>query len=309
MRSRSPGQRGGSELQFGGPANGEACRPAPDRSSTLCLAALLFLPVCAFTQTLPLPARAPNAPTGSEFIRRLNSLDFTNREQEILTQVRAGNVPGFLRRFCPVTVTNVSAGKTNSATFFVAPDYLAVGTDDDYFLTPMTPVTAQRIADRLGCTLATRKMVNAIYAAAEVKLAPAPIAPSPAMITVPVFAQHNAMVRAQRLAHRPAHRPGALVAGDKKDVVISTKLASVTNRVAIYGWHQTNGAPIQPLYLGHASAWVDYSHGIRLVLQKMTVNGEPKTVAEVLADPNLAELLSDEGVITEPRYPTNAFPP
>ena len=208
-----------------------------------------------------------------------------------------------------MTVTNVSAGKTNSATFFVAPDYLAVGTDDDYFLTPMTPVTAQRIADRLGCTLATRKMVNAIYAAAEVKLAPTPIAPSPAMITVPVFAQHNAMVRTQRLAQRSAHLPGALVAGDKKDVVISAKLASVTNRVAIYGWHQTNGAPIQPLYLGHASAWVDYSHGIRLVLQKMTVNGQLKTVAEVLADANLAGLLSDEGVITEPRYPASAFPP
>jgi hypothetical protein len=281
----------------------------PDRSSTLGLVALLFLPACAGAQTVPLPARAPDAPAGSEFIRRLASLDFTNREQEILSQVRAGNVPEFLRRFCPVTVTNVSAGKTNAATFFVAPDYLAVGSDEDYFLTPMTPVTAQRIADALGCSLATRKMVDAIYAAAEVKLAPSPIAPGPAMITVPVFAQHNAMVRTQRWAQRSAHRPGALVAGDKKDVVISPKLAGVTNRVAIYGWHQTNGTPIQPLYLGHASAWVDYSHGIRLVQQKLTVNGKRKTVAEVLADPNLAGLLSDEGVITAPRYPTSALPP
>src|SRR5437867_2587069 len=98
MRSRSPGQRGGSELEFRGPATGEACRSAPDRSSTLCRAALLFLPVCAFAQTLPLPARAPDAPTGSEFMRRLTLLDFTNREQEILSQVRAGNVPDFLRK-------------------------------------------------------------------------------------------------------------------------------------------------------------------------------------------------------------------
>src|SRR5216117_50873 len=62
-----------------------------------------------------------DAPAGSECIRRLASLDFTNHEQEIISQVRAGNVPDFLRRFCPVTVTNVNAGKTNSVTFFVAP--------------------------------------------------------------------------------------------------------------------------------------------------------------------------------------------
>ena len=34
----------------------------------------------------------------------------------------------------------------------------------------------------------------------------------------------------------------------------------------------------------------------------------PKTVAEVLADPALAGLLSNEGPIPNPRYPTNALP-
>jgi len=88
-------------------------------------------------------------------------------------------------------------------------------------------------------------------------------------------------------------------------VVISARLAGVTNKVAIYGWHQTNGAAIQPLYLGHTAAWVDYSHGIRLVSQNMLVNGATKTVAEVLADPKLCGLISDEGVITNARYSTN----
>jgi hypothetical protein len=287
---------------------------APKQSSALhCaplyLAATLFLAIRAGAQTLPLPARATNAPSGTEFVKRIGSLDFTNRELEILSQVSAGNVPDFFRKFCPVTVTNVIGDKVNTATLFAAPDYVAVGTDADYFLTPMTPVTAQRIADRLGCTLPTRKMVNDIYSAAAVKLAPSPIPPSPAMITVPIFAQHSSVVRTQRLARLAGDPLGALVAGDKKDVVISARLASVTNRVAIYGWHQTNGAPIQPLYLGHTASWVDYSHGIRLVQKKMMVNGETKTVAEVLADPNFAGLLSDEGVINDPRYPTNALPP
>jgi hypothetical protein len=76
----------------------------------------------------------------------------------------------------------------------------------------------------------------------------------------------------------------------------------------IYGWHQTNGVPIQPLYLKHSASWVDYSQCIRLVQQKMLVNGANKTVAEVLADPALAGLLSDEGPVPNPRYPTNPLP-
>src|SRR5882762_9238630 len=88
-------------------------------------------------QLTPLPDRATNAPTGSEFVQRISSADLTAREQQIFSEITAGDVPGFLRRFQPVTVTNVSGGLTNIATFFVAPDYLAVGTDEDYFLTPM----------------------------------------------------------------------------------------------------------------------------------------------------------------------------
>jgi hypothetical protein len=128
------------------------------------------------------------------------------------------------------------------------------------------------------------------------------------MITVPEFARHNTIVRTQRHTQLAEHPLGALVAGDKKDVVITPRLATSLDKVAIYGWHQTNGMAIQPLYLGHTAAWVDYSHGIRLVQQKMTVNGKVTTVAAVLAEPELAGLLSDEGPIAEARYPTNALP-
>lgn len=106
-----------------------------------------------------------------------------------------------------------------------------------------------------------------------------------------------------------SHPLGALVAGHKKDVVISARLAGVTNKVAIYGWQQTNGMAIQPLYLGHVSWWVDYSQCVRLVSQNMLVNGEKKTVAEVLADPKFCSLISDESVITNARYPTNFIAP
>ncbi|TAK99991.1 MAG: hypothetical protein EPO07_10250, partial [Verrucomicrobia bacterium] len=276
------------------------------RPQRLAMLGCFCLVTMGFAQSPSLPERATNSPSGSEFAKRIASLDFTERENAIYEEITAGNVPHFLRTFCPVT--NLGAGRTNVATFFAAPDYWAIGSDEDYFLTPMSPYTAQRLADRLGCTLPTRKMSDAIYAAASVKLAPSPIPPGPTMVTVPVFIEHNFTVKTQRLAEAKAHPLGALVAGDKKDVVITARLASITNRVAIYGWHRTNGAAIQPLYLGHTDAWVDYSHGIRFVLQQMLVNDGEKTVAEVLADPKLCELLSDEGIITNPRYPTNTPP-
>jgi hypothetical protein len=269
----------------------------------------VLLSTSLHAQTLDLPPRSADALTGTEFAKRINPLDLTEREKEIFAQITSGNVPDFLRKLSPVPATSLTDGRTNAATFYATPDYLAIGSDDDYFLTPISPNTAQRIADALHCSLPTPKMVNEIYAAAEVKLAPSPILPSAAMITVPVFSNHNAIVRAQRAEQLKAHPLGALVAGHQKDVVISAKLASAPGKVAIYGWHQTNGTPIQPLYLKHIASWVDYSQCIRLIQQKMVVNGVTKTIAEVLADPALAGLLSDEGAFPNPRYPTNALPP
>jgi hypothetical protein len=143
--------------------------------STACL-----LAISSAGQTLNLPPCPPDALSGSEFIKRIERVPFEQREQEIFSQVASGNVPGFLRNFVTVSSTNVSNGKSNVVSLKVAPDYLAIGSDEDYCLMPMTPVTAQRIADKLGCTLPTRKMVNEIYAAAAVKLAPSPIPPGPA---------------------------------------------------------------------------------------------------------------------------------
>jgi len=268
----------------------------------------LFLQISLLSQTIELPPRPISAMPGSRFAESLVSLELQPREEKIFGEITHGNVPGFLRQFSPITVTNIAHGKTNRATYFVAPDYLAVGSDEDYFFTPLTPFTAQKIADALNCTLPTPKMVNDIYSNAAVKLPPSPIPPTSAMITVPIFKKHNDTVRQQRLALLKTFPLGALTAGDKKDLVITSRLTNSPNKVAIYGWHQTNGAAIQPLYLGHAGSWADYSHGIRLVQKKMRVNGIPKTVAEVLADPELAGLLSDEGIVAQPKYNFTEFP-
>lgn len=258
-------------------------------------------------QTWNLPARPTNALTGSQLATNttLLSPDLLTREIFIENEIRSGNVPNFLRQLCPVTIIPSDFSQTNLVTLYVTPDYLALGSDDDYLLMPMTPATAQRIADATDCLLPTRKISDAIYASAEVKLSPQPLPPGPTMTTVPVFVRHNDLVRTQRMESLTAHPLGALVAGNKKDVVLTTRLTNAPTKVAIYGWHRTNGVAIQPLYLGHTAAWVDYSHGIRLVSQTALLNGQKTNLTAILATPNLCSLLSDEGVITQPCYPTN----
>jgi len=263
---------------------------------------LLLMASQAGAQVLSLPPRPADAMTGIELSAFAAPLSLEEREEALLREILAGNVPDFLRTLSPVTVTASVGEATRTATYHVTADYFALGSEADYFLMPMTPMLAQRVADLLGCNLPTRKMVNDIYAAAAVKLAPSPIPPSPEMTTVPVFWQHNLTVRGQRAAYLATHPLGALVGGDKKDVVVTPLLATRPDRVAIYGWHQLSGQPIQPLYLGHVNTWVDYSHGIRLVQLAMTVDGEATTVPAVLADPELSALLSDEGPFEHPRY-------
>jgi hypothetical protein len=293
---------------------------APTRKFLRAGLSVLLASPAAWAQTLNLPPRPADAFTGTQFINVILATPaptdaFSDREHWIYAQVVSGNVPGWMRTLKPITVT--AAGHT--ATYYVLPDYLAIGSDTDYFLTPMTPLLAQRLADRLGGTLPTRKMVNQIWTNAAVKLTPQPIPPSADMINVPVFAQHNDMVHLQRDTFTNAQPPGALVGGDKKDVVISTLVYSnlqvgVPKPVVIYGWHYTNGSPIQPLYNGHGETYADYSHGIRLVQQALTVDGNPNTVTNVLTSPTLAALLSDETTapsftIPLPRYTVPAWPP
>jgi hypothetical protein len=247
----------------------------------------------------PIPPRPPGALTGSQFFAQVNGMSLTQRDPIAMQQILAGNIPDFLREFVPVTVSATVSGSLRTLTFYVMPDYLAIGSDADFFRFPMRPETAQPIADAFDCLLTTRKMCNNIWTAAAVKLAPSPINPATTDITlVSTFWTHNTTIEGQRAGHAL----GLLVAGIKKDVVITPQLAVNPGRVAIYGWHQLNGTPIQPLYLGHNTAHVDYSHGIRLVRNEVLLDGVPTTAQAILAHPTLHVLLSDEGAVANPRY-------
>jgi len=267
---------------------------------------LIFLGISEvlLAQTLPLPTRSQEALLGIEFKNQIENLSIENREVEIFNQIMTGNVPDFLRELVPISFSKTINNSVYNVTYFVTPDYMAVGSDNNYFLIPMTPILAQKLADSLSFTLPTKQMVDQIWSEASAKLSPSPIAASSEMTTIPVMWDHNITVKAQRAEQLSEEPLGALVAGHKKDVIISNRIyGNSSNRVVIYGWHYLNGNPIQPVYAGHSETYADYSHGIRLVRDSVLINNQSYRITEVLTDVEMASLFSDEGSIRKPYYP------
>lgn len=262
-----------------------------------CLLLLLLASVgCAWAWELKLPPRPANAPSGKEMARRLAELPIVEREDAVIAEVVRGNVPTWWRRFAEVAV--------GPAMLHVAPDYLVIGSDEDFLRMPLSPTAAQAIADQLECTLPTTKMVDVIFRAAPLKIEPQPLPPGPEMTTVAQFARHSELVEASRRAARGQHPDGVLVAGHKKDVVLSPQLAEVPDRVAIYGWQRSDGVPIQPLFLRHTRTWVDYSHGVRLVARDVGWGSGVRQIRELMRDDRWWTLFSDEGPFGPMRYGT-----
>src|SRR5688572_8837015 len=196
-------------------------------------------------------------------------MKWQQRDSFVLKEVLSGNIPAFLKKFTRIEteITDSSASRKIKAEYFVAPDYLSIGSNEDWARINITPRAAQKIADSLGCFLPTRKMVDDIYKAAIIK--PEPVPMYAFRDSTPTMWHHHLIVEGQRKGKK------GLIAGIQKDVVISGKIARdpKPERVAIYGWHKKDGKPIQPLYTGHVYWWVDYSQGIRLVWRKIKVQG------------------------------------
>ena len=247
-----------------------------------------------------LPPRPKDAMSGSQFIKSLEGVSREDREPAILNEIMRGNFPEFLRTFktVPIQGTASADGKELAATIEVMPDYLAIGSDTDFVRMPMTPQTAQKIADRFGCTLPTRKLVDAIDRVAEVRIAPHPMTKD--RETIATFAEHSRIVEKQR-GDKPL---GLLTIGTKKDIVLTPRIFEKPERLAIYGWRQLNGQPIQPLTIVHVNWYVDYSHGVRLVRNHVEYDDKTSAkITELLADPARCGLVSDEGPMKPPRYP------
>jgi hypothetical protein len=286
LLSRSSALRSGILLALLSGLGVQHAAPAGLLSSSLQMADL----------TRSIPPRSVDALTGSQFADLISELDPHERERVALDQLLSGNLPTFLRHLIPIELTAPGPhGRPLTATIFVTADYLAIGTDADFFRIPLNLHSALAIANRFGFLLPTTKVVDAIYRRSRFHFVPQPLPAGPQMTSAAYFWLHNQMIEHQSRAQGVS--PGALVSGHKKDLVITNRLAARPGQLAIYGWHRSSGEPIQPLSTVHGAGYADYSHGVRLVSQQAIVDGRVQSVYDILRDPVLARVLSDEGAI------------
>ena len=255
---------------------------------------------------------------GSAFFEKFKGAPMGAWEQAALDLVMSGE--NFAWPMVPVPLDALGHVTVN-----VASDYFGIGEGpDDFFYLPLTPLTAQKIADALGLVLPTTKIVRDTWRHAGVaglQVEPEPMRPfwsahglnpDARMVTIEGYNDHNVALQAA-LANRGS---SDLVSGTLKDVVISNRIRPDApgrqGSVAIYGWFDKDGKfvdkgqPIQGLNPSdHVNTYADYSHGIRFLDPIASRDGQPIS----LFDPAIAALVTDEGSIQVRRYDTGAAPP
>ncbi len=243
------------------------------------------------------PAKAPGSRTGSQFATSILGVPpLQMREDLIFKEFSNGNIPDFMKNFVEISLI---VGN-NKVKYFVSPDVLCVGTDEDYIRVPLMPATAQKIADLYHCYLPTPKMAQQIWKAATVKLTPSPNGPpyNEYQQSVEAFMKHEAKVQKQ-LVGIPV---GKLISGHKKDIVITKELLVRTGNVAIYGWFYPDGRIIQDLNSrDHNKLYKDYSHGTRLIYRTIIINDVAYDMYDALKDNLLASVISSEGIFDASR--------
>jgi hypothetical protein len=247
------------------------------------------------------PPRQANAVEGSVFMEKIKNMSYLQREPFILQEIKNGNTPDFCKSFVNVNFSyNGHICKVQ-----VMPDYLAIGSNKDFCRIPVSPQTAQIIADYLGCSLPTTQIVDSVAKNATFKIMPithSPVGNNNELVST--FILHNKEIESALTSIGTRwNRTTNIVDGLKKDIVITNRLAVTPGKVAIYGWYKPDGTFIQPLYLGHVYWYMDYSHGVRLVNSLVMLDGKPTTIQQILKDPILYPFLSSEtGVMNQPFY-------
>jgi hypothetical protein len=243
-----------------------------------------------------IPRRPGRAAAGSTVLAAIGNGSGSDRDSALIGEAMAGNVPSYLRNLQPVRFEGIAGGRQTEIVICVTPDYLAVGSDGDHVRVPLGLPAALRVADAFEMMLPTTRMVDAIYAQADLRLSPRPMSPGPQMSSTDYFRRHDRTVDGQFAEAGGRH--GMLVAGHKKDLVIANRLARNRGRVAIYGWHRSHGDPIQPLSTVHGAYYADYSHGIRLVSRTAYVDGRPMDLRALLTSGTYAAMLNSDGPLS-----------
>ncbi len=254
------------------------------------------------------------------------------REALLWTEIEARNFPAFAVTFVPLTLTD---GKGRKATFQVACDCFAIGTEDDWLYAGLSGYYAQRTAELLNARLPTNRLVLAMYEQAAIKLTAHPFDCQTSyggkwqrstfalrlhgeVIQGKVACKRGGKVdeangrlnpnlgtHAGTCALPPGAHPKVLVAGHRKEVILSHE--DLAQRLAFWGFFTSEGKPIQRGFgCPHGPGFADYSHGFRLVGPTVDVDGKEVDYDEVVTSPDYASLVFAEGgqpCKKPPRYP------
>lgn len=243
------------------------------------------------------------------------------RDAYILSRIKVGD---FDINWVPIS----SVINGHVATFWVSADALKV----DGVRVTMTARGEQQAADLMGASLLTPKLADLMFLQADIVLPP---------MTRPLDVQNGTMSTAKVMVAQSRDIDKAIIAkagslADAKDKLVSTvgkdwvitqALARKPEAGANYGWHfhgpkfanlsgevmaslakdPATGAYLRGLQgigtrhdsIGHT----DYSQNVRLVLNKVNVDGQIVPLATVLTTPELAPLASHEGAMTVLRQP------
>jgi len=270
---------------------------------------------------LNLPERSGNALSGSAFMkdvlgvdleefkknpRQLGKLSKVEKENAILEQIELGNVPDFLRRPKAVIIKGPDGEEVKT---YVMPDYIAIGSNEDFVRVPLSPIIAQAFARKYGLALPTKTIVEETYLQADNRVV------GPSYSHAEEFAQNSAYLDSAGFYLRSNEdinaqlkdvAPGALVSGGKKELVVSPFVAvrakgvKVDESIGFYGLFDTEGVPIQRSP-GHGGEMgyrhTEYALGIRFVSPMIVVqdaSGKKKvmTMNAALQDPKVAKIIS-----------------
>lgn len=245
--------------------------------------------------------------SATEFLSKISSMSHTNREIEAVDAFLSGHTPErqkLLKEINVIVPIQQLIGKTTTVNLklFVLQDYITIGNEDDFIRFPLNPMNAQIIADAVGCTFPTSKICDYIWGASK-KLPPQPWGPpyNHEMMSLNRYKIHNE--RINTTIKNLKYDFSDLLCGHKKNVVLSPRLISRPKQVAIYGWHQANGKPIQPVSLIHENTYSDYAHGIRLVSNKCFINDDEYHLHELFEHEKFHKLVSSEGILKLFRQP------
>ena len=238
---------------------------------------------------------------GTEWLNSLPDNPSKNRDDKILQAITSGLA---VCTWAPI----VSSIPGHTAIFQVCEDAVHVILENESrFRFQVNATLAQKCADLLGASLTTAKINNLSYQQAKIKLPATLLPPGPEMVTTSKSKVWNTALEKKRKSLKVE----GLVRDCGKAWILSNKLGLRNNIAINYGFYDPR-APYsnkigqqmwQTLGTRHDNTHTDYSQTLLLMSASCQVDGQEMKVCEVMKDPTLCKLISDEGVLKFTRQP------